>query len=80
MSERHEMLGHLAALKPNRQRLTVECEALRDTLRKSLPPYEEVDTLDADKIVITAIALQSSLGELAGIQRKIEILSRNLGE
>ena len=80
MSERHEMLGQRAALTPERQRLTVECEALRDTLRKALPLHEEVGALNGDKIATTAIALQNSLGELAGVNRKIDILSRELGE
>ena len=79
MSERHEMLGQRAELKPACQRLTVECEALRDSLRKLLPLHEDVSVLNADKIVTTAIALQTSLGELAGVQRKIYILSQNLG-
>lgn len=79
MSERHEMLGQRAELKPARQRLIVECEALRDSLRKMLPVHEEVSALNADKIVVTAIALQTSLGELAGVQRKIDILTQGLG-
>lgn len=79
MSERHEMLGQRAELKPTRQRLIVECEALRDALRKLLPVHEKVNTLDADKIVTTAIALQTSLGELAGVQRMIDALTQALG-
>lgn len=80
MSERHEMLGQRAELTGERSRLTVECEAMRDTLRRLLPPHEEVNTLDKDKIATTAIALQNSLGELQGVERKIKILSQNLGD
>lgn len=80
MSERHEMLGQRAELTGERLRLVVECEALRDTLRQQLPQHEEVHTLNAAKIATTAVALQTSLGELSGVQRKIDILSRNLGE
>ena len=80
MSERHEMLGQRAELTGERLRLCTECEALRDALRKHLPLHEEVHSLNADKIATTAIALQTSLGELQGVQRKIDILSRNLGD
>lgn len=79
MSERHEMLGQRAELKPERLRLTVECEALRDSLRKLLPVHEEIHALNADKIVTTAIALQNSLVELTGVQRRIDILTQHLG-
>lgn len=80
MSERHELLGQRAELTGERLRLTVECESLRDSLRRQLPPHEEVHALDGDKIAATAIALQNSLGELSGVRRKIDILSRNLGD
>ncbi|CAK7024749.1 MAG: hypothetical protein DELT_02534 [Desulfovibrio sp.] len=80
MSERHEMLGQRAELTGERLRLIVECESMRDTLRRLLPTHEEVHTLNKDKIATTAIALQKSLGELQGVQRKIDILSQNLGE
>lgn len=79
MSERHELLGQRAELKPERQRLAVECEALRDKLRRHLPLHEEIGTLDAEAIARTAIALATSLGELTSIQRKIGILDKELG-
>lgn len=80
MSERHELLGQRAELTGERLRLGVECEALRDTLRKLLPLHEDVDALNADKIVTTAIALQASLIELAGVRRKIDILTQEIGK
>ena len=80
MSERHELLGQRAALYPDRQRLVVECEALRDKLRRALPLHEEVCALQGEEIVNTAIALHSSLLELAGILRKIAILDAQLGK
>ena len=79
MGERHEMLGQRAELLPQRQRLRVECEALRDRLRAALPVQEEVDALSGENVLNTAIALHASLVELAGLNRKIEILSRELG-
>jgi hypothetical protein len=79
MRERHEMLGEHADLKPKRTRLRIECEALRDVLRTALPLHEDVDTLDGETILNTAIALQTSLAELAGVNRKITILEQQLG-
>ena len=79
MRERHEMLGERAELKPKQQRLQVECEALRDRLRSVLPLHEEVDALDGQNILNTAIALANSLDELSGINKKIKILENNLG-
>jgi hypothetical protein len=79
MAERHEMLGQRAELKPQAQRLRVECEALRDRLRSALPIHEEVDSLGGENILTTAIALKTSLDELAGLNRKIDILNRELG-
>jgi hypothetical protein len=80
MGERHEMLGQRAELTPKRQRLTVECEALRDKLRQALPPHVPVGELNGEAILQTAIALQTSLTELAGVVRMIGVLERELGE
>jgi hypothetical protein len=80
MGERHEMIGQKAELSPQRLRLTVECEALRDKLRQALPLHEDVAALDGENILNTAIALQNSLAELGGVNRKIAILNRELGE
>jgi len=80
MAERNAMLGQRAELKPKRQRLQVECEALRDRLRLALPIHEEVDALDGENILLTAINLKSSLDELAGLNKKIDILNRQLGD
>jgi hypothetical protein len=79
MRERNEMLGEHAELKPKRLRLRIECEALRDKLRTALPLHEEVDSLDGEAILNTSIALQTSLAELAGLNRKITILEQQLG-
>lgn len=79
MGERHELLGQRAELTPQRLRLTVECEALRDRLRQLLPLHEDVEALSGEQIVNTAIALHTSLMERAAIQRKIDILTGQLG-
>ncbi len=79
MGERNEMHGERVDLISKRQRLRVECEALRGSLRSLLPVHEQVDTLDGERIVDTAIALTTNLHELAGLNKKIGVLERELG-
>lgn len=79
MSERVEKMGRQVEYRQESKRLTTECEALCDSLRRALPLAEEMDTLDRDKILTLAVALNQSLLELAGVNRKLEILSRDLG-
>ena len=80
MSERLENIGLRADLRMQKTRIETEVEALRDTLRRLLPKHEDAVELNGEKILNTAIALNTSLEELKNIQRKIAILSRELGE
>ncbi len=80
MSERVNNLGVRLELRQQAQRLRTEAEALRDKLRHALPIHEEADTLNGEEIINTAIALNTSLNELTGLNRKIAILTRELGE
>ena len=73
------MLGQRAELKPKQQRLLVECEALRDRLRSALPDYVEVNALDGDNILNTAIVLKTSLDDLAGVNKWLDVLNEKLG-
>ena len=73
------MLGQRAELKPERQRLTIESEALRDKCRSLLPLHEDVMKIDRVQFMAAAGALCASLSELLEIQRKIDILTRELG-
>ena len=80
MSERAENLGRRVELRREAARLTAECEALRDQLRRALPLVEDVDSLNRDQILNTALALNQSLLELDGVNKKIDVLNRELGE
>jgi hypothetical protein len=80
MSEHAENLGRRVEFRRDRARLAAECEALRDSLRRALPVVDEVSTLDRDKILATAVALEQSLIELAGVDKKLHVLNRELGE
>ena len=79
MSERAENMGRQVLLRQERQRLAAEGEALRDSLRRLLPLAEDVGGLDREKILCAAVALEQSLLELAVIDKKLAILSRELG-
>jgi hypothetical protein len=79
MGERHEMLGQRAEILPQRQRLLVECAVLRDNLREALPVHEDVEILNGENIINSAIILHARLTELAGLNRKIRILNEQLG-
>ena len=79
MSERAENMGRLVELDRTRKRLAAECEALRDSLRRLLPLAEDVSALDREKILTSAVALDQSLLELAGVDKKLAILNRELG-
>lgn len=80
MSERVQLLGHRSELRKQESRLRTEVEALRDKLRSLTLPHMEAHELNGDGIVDTAAALGVSLSELKGIQRKIDVLTGELGE
>ena len=80
MGERNERIGDRAELLPKRQRLGVECEALRDKMRQTLPPHVPVRELDRIAILDTAVALCTRLEELAEIERRIISLNEILGD
>lgn len=80
MSERVELLGERLGLIEKQKRQIVEVEALRDKLRQALPLHEDAESLDGEKMLNTAIALRTSIEELQAINKKIGILSRQLGE
>lgn len=79
MSERLENIGKRAELKMERARLSTECESLRSSLRRALPPEEEVASLDSEKILNLALALNQSLTEFMAIDKKIRVLNDVLG-
>lgn len=74
------MLGQRAELKPKRQRLRAECEALRERMRLLSVPHIDVEDLDIDALVDTVIALKSDWSELSEVKRIIGILNKELGE
>ena len=80
MSEKVQMLGHRSELRKQESRLQTEVSALRDKLRSLTLPHLEAHELDGEAIVDTAAALGVSLSEFKGIQRKIAVLTSEIGE
>ena len=80
MSERTENLGRRVELRRERQRLAAESDGHRGLLRRQLPLDDEVDDLDGEGIFNSALALRQSLVELSGVNKKIAILNRELGD
>lgn len=79
MSERQENLGRRMELRHQRLRLVANGEALRDRLRKLLPVAEEIATINREKVLQAAIALDQALQELEEIDRKLAVLNDVLG-
>lgn len=79
MSERNEHLGQREELRARRKRVSAEVESHRDSLRAALPLTAENESLDGEHIVTLALALKERLDELRGLDRKIRILTRELG-
>ena len=79
MSERVENMGRHVEYRREQKRLVAECEALRDSLRRALPIVEDVSGIDREKMLSTAVALDQSLLELAGVNKKLAVLDRELG-
>lgn len=80
MSERQENMGRYVELRRERGRIAVKCEALRSHLRRALPVAEEIQTLDSEDILNTALALNQGLLELTSLDKKLDVLNRELGE
>lgn len=80
MSERINMQGERVSLNQKRGVQEATVKALRDKLRGLLSVILEPGELDREAILNVAYALHGELGELEGINRKLFILNRELGD
>ena len=80
MSERREHLGQREELRARKKRVAAEVASHRDSLRAALPVAAESEELDGEHVLALAIALNERLEELKGLNRKITILTRELGD
>lgn len=80
MSDRARMLGERVEIRRKRQRVGVNCCALQDRLRAFVSPTLQPEDMDGDSILDTAAVLHSELGELKILDRKLDVLTSELGE
>jgi hypothetical protein len=78
MSERRENIGHREDLRSRRKLVAGELQALRGSIRAALPVVGEVQDIDGDHVLSLCLALKEKADELAGLDRKIAILTREL--
>lgn len=80
MSEYRENIGHREELRRKRQRIVAEITSHRDSIRAALPVAGEVQDITGEYVVQLAASLHEALVELKGIDKKIGILTSELGE
>ncbi|WP_027176463.1 hypothetical protein [Desulfovibrio aminophilus] len=80
MSERTVNLGKRVELRQQRMRLANEAAALRQQIRMALPVDEDVAGIDSDTILSGAISLDQVLAELRGLDKRLAVLDRELGD
>ena len=79
MGEYVENLGRQQQLRKEHARLVTRCVTLREQLRRALPIEEDIECLDTENVLQTAVDLHETSIELAGISKKIAVLSKALG-
>lgn len=78
MSERRENMGHREDLRARRKIVATEVQSHKDSIRAALPAVAEAEEIDAERVLNLALAMKESRDELAGLDRKIAILTREL--
>ena len=78
MSERRENMGHREDLRTRRKIVAAEVQSCKDSIRAALPVAAAPFELDAEHVLHLALALKEGCDELAGLDRKIQILTREL--
>ncbi len=79
MSERMENIGQRESLRHIRKRLEAEAVSHRDSLRAALPLVGDVAAIDGEYVLSLAVALNEKTTELHGVNQKLAILDRELG-
>lgn len=76
---RLEELGHREELRTRRKIIEAEITSHADSIRASLPLTGDPEEIDGEYIMMLAIKLNERVQELRGVNRKIEVLERELG-
>ena len=77
---RLEYLGERESLRLKRKAVVAEIQSHRDSLLSALSLIHEPENLEGDYIAALGVKLNERLMELAGIEKQISILSRELGD
>ncbi|WP_300786505.1 hypothetical protein [uncultured Desulfovibrio sp.] len=76
---RREELGHREELRTRRKIIEAEIASHSDSIRAALPLAGEPEDIDGEYVMMLAIKLSERVQELRGVNRKIEVLERELG-
>lgn len=76
---RQEYLGERDSLRVRRKIIAAEVQSHRDSLLASLSVIHEPEELDGEYVAVLGVKLSEVLQELKGVDKKIAILSRELG-
>lgn len=77
---RLEYIGERETLRVKRRVIEAEIQSHRDSLLASLSHIHPVEALQGEYIATLGVKLHERLLELAGVDRQIAVLSRELGD
>lgn len=77
---RQEYLGERESLRVKRKAIVAEVQSHRDSLLSSLSILHEPEELDGEYIAVLGVKLSERLLELKGVDKKIDVLNRELGD
>ncbi len=77
---RQEYLGERESLRVKRKAIVAEVQSHRDSLLSSLSVIHEPEELDGEYIAVLGVKLSERLLELKGVDKKIAVLNRELGD
>ena len=77
---RQEYLGERESLRVKRKAIVAEVQSHRDSLLSSLSILHEPEELDGEYIAVLVVKLSERLLELKGVDKKIDVLNRELGD
>ena len=76
---RLECLGERESLRVKRKIIAAEVQSHRDSLLSALSIVHPLEKLPGDYIASLGLKINECLTELAGVDKQIEILSREIG-
>ncbi len=77
---RQEFLGERESLRVQRKAIVAEVQSHRDSLLSSLSILHEPEDLDGEYVAVLGVKLSERLQQLKGVDKKIAVLNRELGD